>query len=135
MATKVTKIETLTVDLETKPGALAQIYAAFQEAGVNVHSNWAYEMGPGKAQAIFHVSHIGKASDVLTKLGKNPETGTACRAEGEETTGIYHELLQKIAAAGVNLDATDAYGIGGKFAAVFFAGPKDQAALCKALDC
>ncbi|MEE8424338.1 MAG: hypothetical protein V3S11_00840 [Elusimicrobiota bacterium] len=135
MATTVTKIQTLTVNLETKPGALAQVYTAFAESGINVISSWAFEMGPGKAQGIFHVADVGKAVDVLTKLGMDPRTGTACRAEGDDTIGVYNELLRKIAAAGVNLDASDAYGIGGKFAAVFFAEESQQAGLCKALGC
>jgi len=35
----------------------------------------------------------------------------------------------------VNLEATDAFGIGGKFAAVLFANQKDIPKLCQTLGC
>jgi predicted amino acid-binding ACT domain protein len=68
-------------------------------------------------------------------MGKNPAQGWACYAEGSDQVGVYADLLQKIAKAGINLHATDAFAVGGKFATVFFAEQKDVPALCKALGC
>jgi len=135
MAVKTKKAETLTVKLETKPGSLAQICGALRESGVNVISCWAYEMGPGEAQAHFYAADTKKAKDVLNKMGRKPEMGKICFAEGEDTLGCYSDLLTKISKAGVNLHATDAFGIGGKFGAAFFCDDKDFPALCKALGC
>jgi len=121
MATHVTKIQTLTVPLETQPGSLGKVYSAFKEAGVNIIASWAYEMGPGQAQAHFYAVDTHKAKDVLTKMGKTPTFDDAVYAEGDDRVGVYDELLAKAAKAGVNIDATDAFGVKGKFAAVFFA--------------
>jgi len=132
MATKVKKIQTLTVALDTKPGALAQVYGAFREAGVNVLASWGYQMGPGQAQAHFWAADTKKATDVLTKMGKNPTIDDAVFAEGDDKVGAYSELLAKITKAGVNIEATDAFALQGKFATVFFADDTD--ALYKALN-
>lgn len=129
------KIQTWTVNLETQAGSLAKVFNAFKEAGVNTVSCWSYEMGPGQAQGIFYSENPTQAKDVLTKIGKKPQQTWACYAWGNDQVGVYAEALNKIAKAGVNLHATDAFAVGGKFATVFFAADEDQAKLCKALGC
>src|SRR5215472_1596068 len=95
-----------TVQLEPKPGALEKVYAAFREAKVNVIASWAYQLGPESAQAHFYASDTAKAKGVLEKLGKSPK---------------------------INIEATDAFAIGGKFATLFFAQEADIGKLCAAL--
>lgn len=133
MATQIKKIQTLTVPLDAKPGALAKVYGAFQEAGVNILASWAYEMGPGQAQAHFYAENTTKAKDCLTKLGKKTTLDDAVFAEGDDRVGVYAEILGKAAKANVNLSATDAFAVKGRFATVLFA--EDTAALCKVLGC
>jgi hypothetical protein len=133
MATKVKRITTLTISLEAAPGALSAVYSAFKEAGVNILASWGYEMGPGQAQAHFYAADEKKAKEVLTKIGKKPSSDDAVYAEGDDKLGAYAELLAKIAKAGVNISATDAFAQQGRFAAVFFSD--DVPALCKALGC
>lgn len=135
MATQVTKIQTLRVALNTQPGALGEVYNAFREANVNVIACCGYEIGPGKAEAVFYASDTNRAKDVLTKMGKNPALGNACFAQGDDKVGVYADLLQKIAREKINLHATEAFGVGGKFAGVFFCEEKDVPTLCKALGC
>jgi len=135
MATHAKKIETLRVPLETKPGALAKVYGAFKEAKVNIIASWGYQMGPDQGQAHFYAADTAKAKDVLQKMGLKPVTENACFAEGDDQVGVYADLLQKISKAGVNIEATDAIGVHGKFATVLFADQKNIPALCKALGC
>ncbi len=135
MATQTRKIQTLVVSLETKPGALAHIYGAFREENVNVLASWGYEMGPGQAQAVLYPEDFTKAKKVLTQLGLKPTESYACYATGDDKVGAYAELLHKISKAGINLHATDAFSINGKWATVFFAEEKDLPTLCNALGC
>ena len=128
------KIELLTVQLEPKPGTLEKVYAAFREAKVNIIATWAYQMGPESAQAHFYASDVGKAKGVLEKLGRSPKVEHACYVEGTDEVGRYHDLLKKIADAKVNIEATDAIAVGGKFATLFFAQPDAIAKLCAAVD-
>jgi len=114
------KIDVLTVKLDPKPGTLAQVLGAFREAKVNVTASWAYQMGPGEAQAHFFTADADRAKQALTKLGKTPKTEAAFWVEDADKIGNYHSVLEKIAKAGINIEATDAFGIGGKFATVIF---------------
>ena len=135
MATTCKAIQTLEVNLETKPGALAKIYSAFKEANVNVIASWGYEMGPDEARAILYPTDLAKAKSVLTELGLSLTVRKACYAECEDKVGTYADLLNKIAVAGVNITATDAFGVNGRCATVFFCDTKDYSALCRALGC
>ncbi len=93
----------LTIKLDPKPGALAQVLGAFREAKVNVTASWAYQMGPGEAQAHFFTGDFDRAKQAL------------------------------IAKAGINIEATDAFAIGGRFATVIFVAESDVPKTAKAL--
>jgi hypothetical protein len=127
------KIEVLTVKVDAKPGALAQILAAFREANVNLTATWGYQMGPGEAQAHFFTADVDKAKKALGKLGKSAKEDPAFWVEDTDKVGSYHAVLDKIARAGVNIEATDAFGIAGRFAAVIFVAEGDVAKAAKAL--
>lgn len=129
------KIEIITYKLEAKPGALAKVFASFNDAKVNVIASWAYQMGPQEAQGHVYATDGAKAKEVLTKLGAQPKVESACYVEDTDEVGRYAALLKKIGDAGINLDATDAIAIGGKFAAVIFANQKDIPKLCQVLGC
>jgi hypothetical protein len=129
----VKKIEVLTVKLDPKPGALAQVLSAFREAKVNLTASWAYQMGPTEAQAHFFSADADRAKQALTKLGKAPKSEAAFWVEDADKVGNYHSLLEKLAKAGVNIEATDAFGIGGRFATVIFVAEGDVSKAAKAL--
>src|SRR5437764_13547950 len=98
------KIDVLTVKLDPKPGALAQVLSAFREAKVNVTASWAYQMGPGEAQAHFFTADLDRAKQALNKLGKAPKTEAAFWVEDADKIGNYHSVLEKIAKAGINIE-------------------------------
>jgi hypothetical protein len=127
------KIELLKVKLDPRPGALAEVLGAFREAKVNLTASWAYQMGPGEAEANFFTADLDRARQALTKLGKKPSTQTAFWVDDADQVGNYHSVLEKIAQGGVNIEATDAFGIGGKFATVIFVNDKDVAKTAKVL--
>lgn len=135
MKTTIKKIQTLDVTLPAEVGSLARIYNGFKEAGVNVIASWGYEMGPKQAQAHFYVTDLDKTKTTLTKMGMKPTVGNACWIEGEDKVGTYAETLGKIAKAGINIGATDAFSIDGRFASVLFvAEPNQFPNLCKTLN-
>jgi len=127
------KIDLLTVKIDPEPGALAQVLGAFREAKVNLTASWAYQMGPGEAQAHFFTGDLDRAKQALTKLGKTPKTESAFWVDDADQIGNYHSVLQKIAQAGINIEATDAFAIGGKFATVIFVAENDVPKAAKAL--
>jgi hypothetical protein len=134
MAYQAKKIELLTVSLEAKPGALAKVYAAFRDARVNVIASWAYQMGPGEAKAHFYAPDLKTAKDALTKLGKTPVVEPVCWVEGTDAIGSYLEPLDKIAKAGLNVEASTAFAIDDRFATVIFSDPPEAIEkLCRAV--
>jgi hypothetical protein len=133
MTVQVTKVEVLTVDLQPKPGALCEVYAAFREANVDIAASWGYEMGPGEAKGHFYARDAGRAQEVLNKLGRKTTVETAVYVTGVDRVGVYHDLLKKIADAKVNISATDAFAVDGKFGMMFFTDQKNIDTLKKAL--
>jgi len=127
------KIDVLTVPLDPKPGALAQVMSAFREAKVNLTASWAYQMGPTEAQAHFFTADVERGKQALTKLGKSPKTEPAFWIEDSDQLGNYLAVLQKLEKAGINIEATDAFAIGGKFATVLFVAANDVPKAAKAL--
>jgi hypothetical protein len=127
------KIDLLTVKLDPKPGALAQALGTLREAKVNLIASWGYQMGPGEAQAHFFTGDLDRAKQALTKAGKTPKTESAFWVEDADKIGAYHGVLQKLAQAGINVEATDAFAIGGKFATVIFVAEGDVPKAAKAL--
>ena len=127
------KIELLTVKLDPKPGTLAQVMSAFRDAKVNLSASWAYQMGPGEAQAHFFTADLDRAKQALTKIGKSPKTEPAFWVDDADQVGNYLAVLQKLEKAGINIEATDAFAIGGKFATVIFVAANDVPKAAKAL--
>lgn len=135
MSLRICRIQTLTVELDAKPGSLASVLRAFHEAKVELVANWAYEMGPNQAQAHFYPCDLNHAKSVLLKMGKKPKIEWACYAEGEDRLGIYLDVLQKAASADVNISASDAISTGSRFAACFFCDEKQYPKFCEAVGC
>jgi hypothetical protein len=90
-------------------------------------------MGPGEAEAHFCTNDLDRARQVLTKLGKTSKTSSAFWVEGQDQVGSYQAVVDKISKAGINIEATDAFAIGGKFATVIFVAEGDVAKAAKAL--
>jgi len=130
------KLYSLTVPLETRPGALGQIYEAFAEEGVDVIASWGYQMGPDQAQVHICTKDTDKARDVLTRLGKTPTLDKICLVQSKDRPGEYARILKKIADAGINIESTDALAANGTFTSAFFTGnDQDFARLCEVLEC
>ena len=106
---------------------------AFREAKVDVTASSAYQMGPGEAQAHFFTADADRAKQALTNLGKTPKTESSLWVDDADKIGNYHTVLEKIAKAGINIEATDAFGIGGKFATAIFVAEGDVAKAAKVL--
>ncbi len=135
MQTTTNKAQIIKVDLDTHAGELNKILKAFHESKVDLVANWAYEMGPDHAEAIFFPKDIKKTETVLTQLGFEPTTTWACYAEGTDQHGVYADLVNKVAEADINLTSTNAFATSGKFATMFFVNDEDFADLCHTLNC
>jgi hypothetical protein len=94
----------LVIDIENKPGALAEVAAAISDAGVNIAA--ATCVGPGD-RAELHIlvpfAEAAKHALGISHLAVTREREVVV-VEVEDRPGVLADLTRKIAKAGVDLD-------------------------------
>jgi len=94
----------LVIDVENKPGALAQVAAAVSDAGVNLAA--ATCIGTGE-QAELHIlvphPEAARHSLLTVHLAVSREREVVV-VDVEDNPGVLADLARKIAKAGINLD-------------------------------
>jgi len=94
----------LVIDIDNKPGALAQVAAAISDAGVNLAA--ATCLGTGeRAELHILVPHAGAVRHLLgiSNLAVSREREVVV-VDVEDRPGVLADLTRKIAKAGVDLD-------------------------------
>jgi hypothetical protein len=94
----------LVIDIENKPGALAEVATAISDAGVNLAA--ATCLGPGeRAELHILVPHGGAVRHLLgiSNLAVSREREVVV-VEVEDRPGVLADLTRRIARAGVDLD-------------------------------
>ena len=94
----------LVIDIDNKPGALAEVAAAISDAGVNIAA--ATCIGPGeKAELHILVPHAGAVRHLLaiSHLAVSREREVVV-VDVEDRPGVLADLTRKISRAGVDLD-------------------------------
>ena len=94
----------LVIDIDNKPGALAEVAAAISDAGVNIAA--ATCIGPGEtAEVHILVPHAGAVRHLLaiSHLAVSREREVVV-VDVEDRPGVLADLTRKIARAGVDLD-------------------------------
>lgn len=133
MGLNVKRVKYFMMEAEDKPGVLARFAKTLRDSGVSLKGLWGFGIGQGKAQ-IFCVSEDeGKFRQACQKAGTAVKEGTSFYVSGEDRAGALCDLLDKVAAAKVNIHALDAISTGGVFGAYVWGEQKDTDALGKAL--
>jgi hypothetical protein len=94
----------LVIDIDNKPGALAEVAAAISDAGVNIAA--ATCIGPGeKAELHILVPHAGAVRHLLaiSHLAVTREREVVV-VDVEDRPGVLADLTRRISRAGVDLD-------------------------------
>jgi hypothetical protein len=133
MPDSIRKVDYYYTRVPHKPGEGAKILKILKDAGVNLLAFHAFPEG-GQAQLDF----VPENADALTAAakGKFQVSGkkTAFLVDGADRLGAVHEILDRLAGAGVNLIAMDAVRAGsGRFGALLWVAPADAAKAAKAL--
>ena len=101
------KVKQLTVSLENRPGALAQMAQVLADAKVNVVALLGSTAGTqGSAQVV--VDQISKAKKALDKAEISYTEGTLEQFELNNKPGVLAEVAGKLAKKVINIDS--AYG-------------------------
>ncbi len=98
------KVKQLTVALENRPGALAQMAQILADAKINVVALLGSTAGTqGSAQVV--VDDIRKAKKALDKAGMSYTEGTLEQFELNNKPGALAEVAGKLAKKGMNIDS------------------------------
>jgi hypothetical protein len=98
------KVKQLTVSLENRPGALAQMAQTLADAKVNVVALLGSSAG-GEGSAQLVVDDIRKAKKALEKAGMTYTEGTLEQFELNNKPGALAEVAGKLAKKGINIDS------------------------------
>ena len=95
----------LVIDVDNKPGALAEVAQAISDAGVNIAA--ATCVGPGDSAELHilvkHAEPVRHALGAISHLAVSREREVVV-VDVEDRPGVLADLTRKIARAGVDLD-------------------------------
>jgi hypothetical protein len=134
MADTVRKVQYFYIMAPDKPGEGARALQVLRDAGVNLLAFSGFPAGK-RAQLDF-VPEDPAAFRAAARKAKWKVTGpkAAFVIEGEDRLGATAEILGRLAAAKVNVTATDAVcGGAGRFGVLLWVKPRDVAKAAKAL--
>lgn len=134
MADTVRAVDYYYVTTSDRPGQGAALLSVFRDAGVNLLAAHAFpERRRVQVDLVPENARAFTAAARKAKLKLSPKK-KALLVEGTDRVGAIAEILEKTAAAGVNVTAITAIGAGRKrFGAILWVKPKDQRKAAKAL--
>lgn len=125
MAGDIRQVEHYSVSIPDKVGEAARVLRALRDARVNLIAFWGYQYRAGRGQLEFipenGAAFVAAAKQAELKLSKKR---TALYFHGEDRPGAVADVLEKLAAAHINLGAVQAVcGGAGRYGAVLFLPP------------
>ena len=134
MADTIRTVEYFYVQAPNKPGVGASLLAELKTAGVNLVAFSGFPSGRG-AQIDF-VPEDPAAFRAAARKAKWKVTGpkTGFLIEGDDRTGVMADLYERLAAARINITASDAVVAGaGRFGGILWVKPRDVNRTAKVL--
>jgi hypothetical protein len=134
MADRIRRVPYFYIMAPDKPGEGARALQTLRDAGVNLLAFSGFPQGR-RSQLDFVPENPAAFRAAARKAGwKVTGPKVAFVVEGEDRLGATAEILGKLAAAKVNVTATDAVCAGGgRFGVLFWVKPRDVAKAAKAL--
>ncbi len=134
MADTILRVDYFYTEAPDRPGEGARALAALKEAGVSLLAFSGFPKGR-RAQLDFIPADPAAFKAVAKKAGwklKGPKKGFLI--QGEDRVGALADILGKLAAAKINVTATDAVCAGAeRFGAILWVKPRDVNRAAKAL--
>jgi len=125
MADTIRLVEYFYISAPNKPGAAARVLETLREAGINLLAFSGFPQGR-RAQLDF-IPADPVAFKRIAKQAKwklvGPKRGFL--AQGDDRVGAVADLLERLAAAEINVTAIEAVCADGRYGAIFWVAPKD----------
>lgn len=129
----VKRVKYFSVEVEDRPGVLADFCAALKAHNVNLKGIWGFGTGTGKAQILSVPRNPNRFQKAAKAAGYEVKEGTAFYLTRTDRVGALCKTLDMAKSAGVNIHALDAIGVGGKFGAYIWGDETHTEDLAKAL--
>lgn len=135
MAATIRRVEYFYFWLDDKPGEGARSLGKLKEARVNLLSFTAFPGGGGRSQLTVVPDDPEGFTAAARSAGLGPSGRKECfLVQGDDHAGAAHEVLKRLAEAGINCVASNGCAAaGGTFGMVIFVKPGDVPAASKAL--
>lgn len=126
MAEEIRKVEYFYIETPNKPGEAAKVLGALRNAGVNLIAFTGFPVGR-RAQMDFIPEDIAAFKAAAKKAGlKLSSKKTGFLVEGDDRIGAVAGIVEKLAAAKVNVTAMDAVCAGaGRYGALLWVRASD----------
>lgn len=121
------------IPTEDRPGQLARFSKAMAEHEINLAAVWSFGTGRGNAEIVAIPEDPALFKRVAKAAGWLFREGTCFHLTGEDRAGALADTLDRIAQEGVNLQAVDAMGLGGRYSAYVWCDEKDLETLRRIL--
>jgi hypothetical protein len=129
----VKRVDCFFLEVEDKPGVLAEFASKLRDAKINLKGLWGYTNAQGKGKIACVPRNSKKFLDQAKKLGLTMTQGIAFHASGPDKVGALCKFLDILAEARINIHVLDAMGFTGRMGAYIWVDPKDVDAAAKAL--
>lgn len=135
MADRAKKLQYFYVKTPNRAGQGARVLAALREAGVNLLAFSGFPTRGGRAQLDFVPENPAAFRRVAKKAGWRVTGPKRCFViQGDDRVGAVAAILDKLAAAKINVTATDAVVAGkGRYGVLLWVKPKDVNRAAKVL--
>jgi hypothetical protein len=121
------------LEVEDKPGVLAQFARQLRDAKINLKGLWGYTNSAGKGRIACVPQNSKKFLDAAKKLGLTTTQGTAFHISGTDKVGALCKVLDTLDEATINIQVLDAISLSGRFGAYLWVDPEAVKAAAKAL--
>jgi hypothetical protein len=118
--------------IEDKPGALLALAKDLKAKKLDLVALKGVSQGT-QGEILVFAKSPDKLRAAWNATGTLTEEGVAFFLSGEDKTGALIETLEAVASAGVNIAATEAIAVGGKYGAILWVSPEDLDKTAKAL--
>lgn len=122
---EITSVSYFSIESKDKPGEVARFTSTLKEENLDLAGLWGLSLGDGEAQIIAIPKDPDKFASAAQRAGIIATRGTCFRVVGEDRIGALADILENVAARGINLYAIDAISLGDQFASYLWAKEHD----------
>lgn len=129
----VKRVDCFFLEVEDKPGVLAQFARQLRDEKINLRGLWGYTNPQQKGKIACVPQNTKKFLESARKLGLTATQETAFHISGTDKVGALCKVFDSLEGAGININVLDAMAFSGRFGSYIWVDPKDVKAAAKAL--